>query len=278
MNKLLFTDIDGTLTDSKGKIPEKNIKAINRLADKGIKTVLCTGRNITKALPVAKELNINLPMVCIDGILLYDVENKRTIHDMLMEKSQAIEIIDIAEKFGVFAEASNGYKYYKHIHSKDQLKFDFFNSHTPLGRFKSYLGGIRYLNSYSELKKISGGYYQVTIGCEESIKKEIIEEIKSKGFENIDIRDNLWDGYIFINQKGADKSRGIDILCKEFGISPKETVSIGDDLNDLGMLEFCGTGVAMGNATDKVKQAADFVTLTNDENGFVLACERFFDI
>ena len=77
MNKLLFTDIDGTLTNSKGKIPEENIKTINRLADKGIKTVLCTGRNITKSLPVAKELNRNLPMVCIDGILLYDVKNKR---------------------------------------------------------------------------------------------------------------------------------------------------------------------------------------------------------
>ena len=278
MNKLLFTDIDGTLTNSKGKIPEKNIKAINRLADKGIKTVLCTGRNITKALPVAKALNINLPIVCIDGILLYDVKNKRTIHGMLLENSEAKELINIAEKFGVFAEASNGYKYYKHIHSKDQLKFDFFNSHTPIGRLKSYLGGIRYLNSYSELKKISGGYYQVTIGCDENIKKEIIEEIKSKGFENIDIRDNLWDGYIFINRKGADKSRGIDILCSKFGISPDETVSIGDDLNDLGMLEFCGTGVAMGNALDKVKKAADFVTLTNDENGFALACERFFDI
>ncbi len=278
MNKLLFTDIDGTLTDSNGKIPEKNINVINRLAEKGVKTVLCTGRNITKALPVARKLNINLPMVCIDGILLYDVKNKRTIHGMLMENDEAKELINIAEKFGVFAEASNGYKYYKHIHSKELMKFDFFNSHTPFGYFKSYLGGIRYTNSFNDLKKISGGYYQVTIGCDKNIKNEIIEEIKSKGFENIDIRDNLWDGYIFLNRKGADKSRGIDILCREFGIPPDETVSIGDDLNDLGMLEFCGTGVAMGNAADKVKKAADFVTLTNDKNGFAAACERFFDI
>lgn len=67
-------------------------------------------------------------------------------------------------------------------------------------------------------------------------------------------------------------------MCNEFGVYPNDTLSIGDDLNDLGMLDFCGTGVAMGNASDKVKQAADFVTLTNDENGFALACERFFDI
>ncbi|MCJ7856570.1 HAD family hydrolase [Lachnospiraceae bacterium NSJ-143] len=278
MKKMLVTDIDGTLTDGTGKIPKENKAVIQSLIGRGIHVVLCTGRNITKAKPVAKELGIVAPIICIDGILLYDQKEQTPIYDLSMTDKQAEKIIEIAKRHKLFAEVSNGYCYYKHIHSREQLKYDFFNSHSPFGILKSYFGGVRYLASYDKLKRVKGDFYQVTIACGSEHFESVSQEILKLGFEDIDVRNNLWDGYIFVNRKGIDKSRGIGILCEKYCVSPSDIVSIGDDLNDLGMLKFCGTGVAMGNSPQKVKDAASFITKGNNEGGFAFACRHFFEI
>ncbi len=276
MNKMLITDIDGTLTNSKGNISYENKKVISKLIQKGVIVALCTGRNITKTLPVAKALNIKTPLICIDGILLYDTIKNNIIYDISIDETKVKTIIDIAEKYNVFTEVSNGYFYYKHIHFKYQKKYDIFNKHTPLGYLKSYFDGVRYVKDYNRLKNIKGNFYQVSFACGKDCFYNLSNTINNLGFEDIEVRNNLWENYIFVNRKGADKYRGIELLCQKYGISPEETVSIGDDLNDLDMLRYCQTGVAMKNAPKKVKAIANFVTDSNDNGGFVKACEKFF--
>lgn len=278
MYKILFTDIDGTLTDSKGHIPKENERAVKKLLEKGIKVVLCTGRNITGALSVAKRLNITEPIICIDGILIYDLHNKKPISDLKMDRTQAEKIIDIAKKHNVFSEVSNGYLYYKHIPKKEHRQFDFDNGHTVFDYIKGYFKGLRYLKSYESLKNIQGNIYQVTMACQNDKFDVISREIKAIGFDDIDVRNMLWKNYIFVNKKGADKARGIEILCKKYGISPKEAVAIGDDMNDLKMLEYCGMGVAIKNSPEEVLNKADYITDTDDNCGFAKACEKFFDL
>ncbi len=278
MYKILFTDIDGTLTDSKGHIPKENERAVKKLLNKGIKVVLCTGRNITGALPVAKKLNITEPIICIDGILLCDIKHKKPLCDLKMEKKEAEAVIGVAKKHNVFAEVSNGYLYYKYIPKKEHRKFDFGNGHTVFDYIKGYFKGLRYLKSYESLKNVSGNLYQVTIACGEDKFDVISEEIKALGFDDIAVRDMLWKNYIFVNKKGADKARGIEILCRKYGISPKEAVAIGDDMNDLKMLEYCGMGVAIKNSPEEVLKSADYITDTDDNCGFAKACKKFFDL
>ena len=75
--------------------------------------------------------------------------------------------------------------------------------------------------------------------------------------------------------KGCDKSTGIDETIRHLGISLEETMAFGDGGNDVGMLAHVGLGVAMGNASDAVKQYADYVTADVDEDGVARALERF---
>ena len=78
-----------------------------------------------------------------------------------------------------------------------------------------------------------------------------------------------------INCKGVSKGNAVKVLAKKFGINREEVICIGDNENDISMIEFAGLGIAMGNAIDKVKDAADYITDTNKNNGVGKAIEKF---
>jgi hydroxymethylpyrimidine pyrophosphatase-like HAD family hydrolase len=86
----------------------------------------------------------------------------------------------------------------------------------------------------------------------------------------------MWGNQFFITAKGVGKAEGLRILCRHFNIAPGEVVAIGDDDNDLDMLEAAGVGVAMGNAREHVKAVADYVTETNDNDGAAAALTDLF--
>ena len=276
MYKMAVSDIDGTLIGSNDKLSENTIKTIKRLQEKGIIFTLCTGRNIRKTLPIANALGIKAPFVCIDGILLFDPVKKSPVYNMNLTYEQVKYLVELGIEYKTFIEVSDGFKYYKHLPDKDAEKYDFFNKHTFSGRIKSYAGGIRYFKNPEKLCCIKEPIYQVTLACEKRLADEISDIIRKSGIGGIEVRDFIWDGYLFINRNGMGKARGVKILCEYFGVSPDEVVAFGDENNDIDMLEFVGMGVAVENAVEKVKAVSDFITLSNDNDGVAYAVNRFF--
>jgi len=274
MYKLVVCDIDGTLIDSKGNISERTLRAVEKLADKGIHFTLCTGRNITKTMPIVKKLKLKVPFVCIDGIIIYDPVAKKVVKGLNLDSAQARELIYIGKEYNTYIEVSDGYKYYKYIPSKGHIKYDFFNECTLKGKIKSWLSGIRYVKNIDELCKINGPIYQVIIGADIETAKKINNEIRGKGYENIDVRDFLWEEYLFINYKGIGKAKGVKVICDYFGVDMEEVMAFGDERNDLDMLEHVGMGIAMANADESVKAVAKSVTLSNNEDGVAVAIEK----
>lgn len=276
MYKMAVTDIDGTLVNSKGKISQKTLDTIQRVMAKGVIFTVCTGRNINKAMPIAKQLGLKVPFVCIDGILIFDPVNNRPIMDMRMSKEHVKRFVELGIEHKTFIEVSDGYKYYKHIPDKSFEKFDFFNKHTLMGRAKSYMGGIRYVKNPTDLYKINSPIYQVVLAADKPKSQELAKMIRESGYQNVEVRDFIWENYLFINHSGMGKSRGIKILCEHFNILPDEVIAFGDENNDIDMLELVGMGVAMENAWDGVKAVADYVTESNDNDGVAKALEKFF--
>ncbi len=274
MYKLVVCDIDGTLVDSKGKISSVTLNTIKKVRAKGVNVTVCTGRNITKTLPIAKKLGLKIPFVCIDGIIFYDPVAKKPVKSLSLDMAEVRELVEIGENRRTFIEVSDGYKYYKYFPDKDFLKYDFFNKHDFIGRIKSWFGGIRYVKTVDELYNLTGPVYQVVLGADTEITEEIAETVRKKGYENIDVRDFLWKEYLFINYKGIGKAQGVELLCDYFGITPKEVIAFGDEMNDLDMLEYVGMGIAMENAAPEVKKIARRVTLSNDNNGVAYALKK----
>ena len=138
------------------------------------------------------------------------------------------------------------------------------------------MGGVRYIKSFPQLKAITSPIYQIVIAGKTDTISEIKHTIQQGDCNNIDIREHLWDKYLFISRKGGNKASGVKRLCDYFRVSMSETITIGDDRNDIDMLEEAGLGVAMGNAQEDIQKIADYVTASNEQNGAALALEKFF--
>ena len=79
---------------------------------------------------------------------------------------------------------------------------------------------------------------------------------------------------ILLNVWQIDKAASLDVLCKKLGIKQEETVAFGDGYNDLSLIEYCGYGVAMENAVDEVKERANYITLSNNDNGIAYCLKQ----
>jgi len=276
MYKLAVLDIDGTLIDDKGQVSKRTRDTIGRVQSNGGIVTICTGRNIRKAMPVVLRAGIDVPFACIDGNILYDPIKKQVVQDLRLSREEINFIIDAAMEEDAFVELCDGDKYYKYAEKEELYQYDVYNKRTLLGRVKSHFGGIRYAGSLEEMRRLVDPIYQIVIGTDPKTRETIKNKILQNNCERIEVRDYLWDKFLFINQKDAMKSKGVEALCRYFGVTAEETVTIGDERNDIDMLEMAGMGVAMGNAVESVKSVADYITLTNNEDGAAAALEKFF--
>jgi len=281
MYKMALLDIDGTLL-TRWKIASPRTKqVIKQLTDNGIIVCLCTGRNIHSTLPVLRAFGLSAPCMCIDGTIMYDPPQKRIIYETILPNTVMREILDIVKTRDVNVEVVTRRHYFWYIHDKNIGGYDFYMAGSfsmPAAAIISvykYKFGVRYIKSLDRFYKHDDQIYEIiAIGGEsetESIKAAL------SGHENKDIHTRLmWGNQLFITAKGVGKAEGLRILCRHFGVDPAEVVAIGDDDNDIDMLKAAGMGVAMGNAREHVKAAADYVTQTNDNDGAALALAKFF--
>ncbi len=276
MYKLAVSDIDGTLVDNSGKLSIKTIETIKKAEKSGLIFTLCTGRNIHKTLPVAKALALKVPFVCIDGILLFDPVAKKPVHDKSLPAEHVEHLLELGNKNNMYMEVSDGYRYYKYIPDKEHEKYDFFNKHTFFGHIKSFAGGIRYFDKPDKFFKIKSSIYQVVLADEIEKAEKVARAIRESGIDDIEVRDFIWDGYLFINRSGMGKARGIKMLCEHFGVSPDEVMAFGDENNDIDMLAMAGMGIAVENAVEKAKEVSNYITLSNENDGVAAALKELY--
>ncbi len=275
--KLVAIDIDGTTVDSNGNLSVRNIEVIRKVVDSGIPVCIVTGRNIYNAQKVAKKLNTKTPVVCCDGATMFDPVENKIVYEKYFPQKQLKEVLDILDKHHVYIEMSSANHYYQYIKSKELGKYNYGGSPNNFrGKFKRMIKhNVRYVRKIERFLNTKPIINQVIfIGEAENVQKAK-EEIASKNYDNVELRDNLWKNFIFIVQKDCKKSDGVKLLCDRYGISMEDTIAIGDELNDIDMIENAGLGIAVGNANQRIKDVAKFITLTNDEDGVAHALEKF---
>lgn len=257
--KMVFLDIDGTIYNSKKEITEYTKRILGKLKERGIHAVLCSGRTNISVCNLSKEMNASKYVIVDNGAFVYDYEEDKVIFESTVD-------FEIIKYFWDYCEKEN-----------IQLLFNCKNR--------------RYGN-------------KIAVDIEDAEKKEIkdIEEIKyikvfqlvletigetTEQINKLLKNDNtIWavnygntnneNKYFFdINNSGIDKGIGIKNLIENLGIKKEETICFGDGVNDYSMFRECGVSVAMGNAEEELKRMADYVTLTNDEDGVAKFIERY---
>jgi 5-amino-6-(5-phospho-D-ribitylamino)uracil phosphatase len=283
MIKLLALDLDGTLLNSKGKIPEANKLAIRQAEERGVLVTIATGRRFRDALPVAAELEFNAPLITHNGALLKYAESLETVAASLLDHGTTLEILRVGKAFGGDALVSVD------PHGHGTLLFDTVSDdNIPLQKYIAWsdrLHGDENGKSAIHVAKLEDTvgdneviHISFSGGCDamKEMQQVLAEELGKTVTLLATIYPQLDFTLIDILPPNASKGTGVEKLAALNGLSAQNIMTIGDNFNDLEMLQFAGTGVVMGNADPSLLERREFyTTVSNDENGVAVAINKF---
>lgn len=255
MIDLIALDLDGTLLTPSGQITQANRDAIAQARAEGVKVVLATGRPVPDAVHYAKEAGCDRLAICMGGAALVDVE-----------KGQFVRRWDIPEYIGAQAlQLCLGRGIELMVFAGDQLLLDPFSKASlvhryPQAPFQQHTvvteNPVAYLQEHNlPLTKLHGdekpgGYPLEELAALPGVR---LTSSSDRDFELV--------------ADGVDKGRALALLAILWGISLEDCAAVGDSANDLEMLQAVGWPVAMGNATQSVRDAARFISKHNREDG-----------
>ncbi len=283
MIKLLALDLDGTLLNSRGEITEKNLEAIQEAEKKGVLVTIATGRRFRDALPVAAQINLNAPLICHNGALLKYADTLENVAVSLLEKETVSEVLRVGKKFGGDALVSAD------PIGKGVLLYDrISNENIPLQKYIEWskrLHGAEAeeaVHLVDNLEDVSGEIETIHISFSGAclpmadLQKVLENELKDTTTILTTVYPHLDFTLIDILPPDASKGIGVEKLATINNLRAENVMVMGDNFNDLEMLEYAGTPVLMGNASPKLLERAEFyTTLSNDENGVALAIEKY---
>lgn len=262
MKTLCISDLDGTLLDPSPKITEHTADILNRLISEGMNFTFATARSIYSAIPITSAINVNVPCILMNGVSIYDIVNERYIKNEFIAPADSAEILRIFEKHGIHCfmyriDSGTLICYYSQLTTKVMQSFAEVRKH----EYKKPFVQCRLADMADECT-----VYFTTTGAYEDLLPVKLEAEKIAGVDiafYLDVYNDAW--YLEIFSHKASKANALRFLREEYGFD--HITAFGDNLNDLPMFEQADVKIAVGNARDEVKAAADHVIGTNDNDG-----------
>ncbi len=239
--RLLALDLDGTLLNDRSEVSDTNAEWIRHAVEAGVMVCASTGRGFQSAVSIVELLGLDSPMITVNGGEIWEKPHslhKRTI----LDSDKVIGLHKLALDYPdvwFWAYSTRGI-YNKEIWAEEPREHDW----------------------------MKFGYYTEDLAQLGHILKEI------SAWEGLEIT-NSSPNNIEINPQGISKASALTELCRLKGFDMSEVVSVGDSLNDIAAIRASGLGVAMGNAQEEVKRAADVVTGTNQEDGVAQVIRQY---
>ena len=255
---LVAVDMDGTLLHNDKSISDYTINVLRKIVEKGILLVPASGRplNGMKAAVLNNVKGIKYA-ICSNGAMLMDVQKEKSISETGIPTEKALEALTYLEQFpvAVYVHTDRG-TFRAEGWEKTGLSEKY-----PYIRFSE--GNVKNLREFlrtSRVNVMKMGAYILT--------DELAQKLLEKGSPIPGIAFlRSGDGIIELNSTNASKGNALCILCEKLGIQLENVLAIGDNENDISMLQAAGISAAMRNAEDDVKQAAKFVAGNNEEDG-----------
>lgn len=266
--RLLALDIDGTLVNSRDELTPPVRAALQRAVESGIRLVLATGRRYCRALPLVEPLGIEAPLVTASGALIKNPLDHRTLFIAEFGRPRLIRTLGVLDRAG--------YQAVVYADTFDQ-RFDFYC--TTLDVQSPELIDFYQLNQNCQRlwptlmhDPPEGIFAAFAIGQREEmllLAAELDRQLPGELYVHV-LRSPRYKGFMCeICPGGVSKWSGIQHVARGWGIADDEVCAVGDDVNDIPMIQAAALGVAMGNALPEVKAAADRIAPTNDEDGLV---------
>lgn len=262
--KLIALDLDGTLKNSQNKTTPKTIQTLIQAQELGIKIVLASGRPTPGLRYEAKELQLDKYdgyLLSFNGARVSSVKTNQTIYEQTLSSDDAKSIYEHAKKFDLTCLIYEGDCILSENVDDEYVKAETFINDMQLTKvdcLKDYMN--------KPLQKV------LLTGKPEYVAS-ILDQFKAPYEDHLSIYRSA-PFFIEVMAQGIDKAASIDRLAKSLGIKQEEVMAFGDGYNDLSMIEYAGCGVAMANAVDGVKERANMITLSNNEDGIAYALQQ----
>lgn len=272
--KMICIDMDGTLLNGKRKISELSRATIKKAHDKGVEIVVTTGRLYNNAAYFSKLLGVDSPVIAANGAIVIEQKTNEIIYECAIPKEECLSLLKIL----------NEYKLAFHFHTTDTIYCNnwfsrlatelYMTKHEHDENLHVHYHTIKKEDQWRRIFEKEDGKMAKCIAF--SFNKAKIKEVKEKlkGLSNI-VYFGSGNHSIEINLKNVSKGNAVQALIKKYNIKRDEVICIGDNENDISMIEFAGLGIAMGNAIDEVKNISDYITDTNRNEGVAKAIEKF---
>jgi hypothetical protein len=275
--------LDGTLLTSRGELSERNRLALEAARRAGVRVAVVTGRRFRDARPLALELGLDVPLISHNGALTKHARTLETVAAQLLPLPEAREVLRIGRERNLDAMISDdpvgaGVLVYDHIND-DNHAFRRYIEWSRRIHGEEAEESVRRVESLEEYLNHEPVHITFSGTCAsmealgEVLKCELEERVKvfATMYTKMDF------ALIDVLNPQASKGAGVAAAAAEAGIEREEVMAVGDNFNDLEMLEYAGTGVLMGNAHARILQdnKSLHVTSTNDEDGVADAIERF---
>ena len=260
--KLLALDLDGTLLMPDKTLPEDVKNSVADLLNKGIIVTLCTGRMFPTVEKYATELGINYPLICYNGALIKKAGDTEPIMYEPLDPGLQEKIIDCGEEHG----------WYLQLYQNDRVASAEITFETLADPDSKTLEPIA-LGKLSEAKPEPSPKMMSFCNPEEvPLRIEVFREATEDKLYIASSTPNL----VEMMKKGVCKSEALKKLCEIYGIASEEVIVCGDSGNDADMIVWAGFGCAMQNATEELKNTADYVCINSYSYGVKEVIEKFF--
>lgn len=266
-HKLIAVDLDGTLVRSDQSLSQRTVDTIIRVQEMGVKVAVASGRPTYGTARVADTLRLQDfggYVISYNGGEIYDWRTKERLHAQTLDKDVIPYIYTYAREHETPIMTYVGKEVVSEVEDNEYILYSSMRNGMSIRKVNNFVKAVQ---EADVVKCIIVGAPTLLPALEAELQdslKGVAGAFRSEPF------------FLEIVPKGIDKRKGLAILLDKIGMRREDLLAFGDGYNDIPMLQFAGTGVAMGNAAAEIKQAADMVTRSNDDDGIAELLEKIY--
>jgi Cof subfamily protein (haloacid dehalogenase superfamily) len=260
--RLIAMDLDDTLLTDELTISEPTRQAMTEAISRGAHLTIATGRMFDSAQKIARQVGLNVPIITYQGSLIKNLMDEEVLYERSVPVDVAQELYEYCVEHGLHLQSYIGDK----LHAPEEND-----------KLRGYAkqSNIPYMIEPDFQRVISNEKQTKLLIIDEPAKLDaLLPELKEKWGDRVHLTKSKPNYLEFMHKEGT-KGHALRFLAAHYGIPMEETIAMGDAMNDHEMVAAAGLGVAMANAVPALKEIADYVTLSNNDDGVKHVLEKF---
>lgn len=261
MYRMIAIDIDDTLITDENIVTDGTKKALQEAQQKGVIVTLATGRMFASAKQIARQIELNVPIITYQGALVKNLVDEQTLYERTVPRETSAFLFDYCDKHGLHLQ---GY-YEDQLYAKEE-------NDKLLGYCR--LSNVPYIIEPQFERLAAQPMTKLLIIDDPDTLDRIADELRPLIGDQVHITKSKPHYLEFMHKEGT-KGQALRFLAEKYVCALEEVIAVGDSWNDLDLLKTAGLGIAMANAVEPLKQIADYITRSNNEEGVRHVIEKF---